>query len=352
MHYRLLLLLSALWLMACGQSSDNAAQRPPPREHLVEVYRVSEVELGLERVRTGTLRPLVHTRIHAQEEGRIQQLPHYPGDRVVEGELLVELDDALLRAEERRLQAELNKAEQDLNRARSLASRQLIAAEELQRRETELAVARATLSSVQTRLSYTRLLAPFEGVISERLAEPGMVAARHAHLLTLIDPDSLVVDVSVSEQLLGQLQVGDGVGLQLDALPGEHHTGQISRLYPQVDEQTRRGRVEIRPDPRPEGARAGQLVRVQLLAAPRSRLMIPFAALRFDEQEHVFVVSEGRAQRRAVRSGERLADQVEILEGLSVGDAVVVRGFMGLQDGRSVREVTPLSERQRTGGEL
>ena len=99
--------------------------------------------------------------------------------------------------------------------------------------------------------------------------------------------------------------------------------------------------MELTLEPIPDGARAGQFVRATLDTAAVERLLVPFPALRRDRAgEFVWLVDgDGKASRRAVRSGLRFADRVEVLEGLEPGERVITRGFLGLAEGKAVKVV-------------
>ncbi|WP_455210359.1 efflux RND transporter periplasmic adaptor subunit [Kaarinaea lacus] len=359
-----------LGVVAC--SEDNAKEaRKPDKAHLVEAARVELVNSGVTRVRTGTLRARREINIYAQEEGRVKNLPYYEGDKVNKGQVLARLDDELLRSQLARAEATRHKAEQDLKRIRDLYKKKLTTDEELSRAETELEVARADVELLNTRLSYTTIKAPISGVISSRLTEPGNVVEKHSHLLTLSDPSSLVTEVSVSELVMPQMAIDDPVKVIIDALGPTAHNGRIIRIHPTLDPVSRRGMVEMELKPVPDGARPGQLCRVEFTTRVASRLVVPFRAIRRDEQgEYVFVlrknnlaekaadVSDGASAqqlnkgdnkkgagsvvvRTAVRSGLRLGEQVEILQGLEENQKVVVRGFLGLSEGKPVKVVKP-----------
>ncbi|WP_027853827.1 efflux RND transporter periplasmic adaptor subunit [Marinobacterium litorale] len=331
---------SLLLLAGCEQTEQAQTARSAPSVHLVEVTRATLEPVSIHRTRTGTLRAERVVNIHAREAGEIRSLPFYPGDSVAQGAVLVELDDVLLRAELGRARAALSEAQQNLERLRQLTGRNLVSHEDLLRRETQARVARADVDILETRLAYTRIEAPFEGVISERLVEPGGVVERYDHLLTLIDPTQLIAQVSLSELVLAQLSVGDPVSVSIDALGGESVPAHVSRIYPQVDPVTRRGELEIRLASPPARAKPGQLIRVKLATADKPRLMLPFGALLFEEQPFVYVVNrEGSVERRTLVTGIRLGDQIEILDGIEPGDRIVVRGFLGLTPGKAVSVV-------------
>jgi membrane fusion protein (multidrug efflux system) len=188
--------------------------------------------------------------------------------------------------------------------------------------------------------------APFDGVISARLAEPGDVVPRYTHLLTLIDTESLITEVAISGLLIPHLGLGDMAQIRIDALGDRAFEGRITRLHPTLDSTTRRGIVEVTLQPVPAGALPGQLCRVTLHTAAGSRYRIPFMALRRDQQgEFVYLVdAEQHVHRTPVRSGLRQGDRVEILEGLDAGEQVVTRGFLGLGENMKVRVVADLQQ--------
>ncbi|WP_223116268.1 efflux RND transporter periplasmic adaptor subunit [Nitrincola alkalisediminis] len=352
-HYRwcMLTLILMFALIGCeAQTAANPASVPTPRPHLVELFEVTPVMVGADRVRTGNLRAKQTFDLFTREEGQLLHLPYHPGDRVEAGALLAELDDTQLSAQRRRVMAELSRADSDLQRARSLAGRNLISAEELQRRETDLAVLRAERELLDVRMAFAKMTAPFAGVVTQRLVEPGAFVAKNTHLMSLSDPSVLRVDLRVSEQELVLLSVGDAVELQLDTAGSSRFPAYISRIYPDIDPITRRGQLEITASGLPSSARSGQLVRVRLTSAIAERLMVPFSAIRVEGENYVYVVNpNNEVEKRSIQLGQRIADQVEVIAGLSNGESIVIRGFMGLTDGRRVTPVTPLALRNGAG---
>jgi RND family efflux transporter MFP subunit len=204
-----------------------------------------------------------------------------------------------------------------------------------------VAVAEAQVRLLETRLAYTVITAPFDGLITERLVEPGDFVAKNTQLLTVADPASLIAEVPVSELVLPQLSVGDPALIRIDALAGTSIPGSILRIHPTLSETGRQATVEVEPRSIPEGARAGQFVRVSFSGDRVPRLLVPFRALRQDRDgAFVWIVdAEGKAARRQVETGVRVSDEIEILRGLDDGDTLITRGFLGLAVGDEVRVV-------------
>ena len=289
-------------------------------------------------------------RIHNQEEGRITELPFFEGDRVETGETLVRMERDLLQAQLDKAKATTAQSRIDVKRLENLVKKRAVSEDELARSRTALNIAIADQRQLEIRLAYTRITAPFKGVLTARLAEPGDVVARHSHLLTLSDPGSLVTQIHASELLLPHFRPGDPASVRIDALGGGRFEGRILRIHPELNPVSRQGVVEVILDPVPTGARAGQFARVRLETAKVERVLIPFSALKRDQAgEYVYRLGdEAKVQRTDVRSGIRIADKIEILEGLSPGQRIVRRGFLGLSEGKTVSVATPPGSRKTT----
>jgi membrane fusion protein (multidrug efflux system) len=316
--------------------------------HLVELAVAEPGRLAYTADRAGSLRAVREVRIVNQEEGRLTEVRVREGDRVKAGEVLVRYDDRILRAELDKTSATLNQAELDHERSRQLKEKGFVSDDAVSRAATALEIARAQARLLRVRVQHMTIAAPFDGVVARRLVEPGNVTPQHTHLLTVIDPSQLVTDVNVSELVMPYLAVGDRAEVRIDALGEKLHAGRIVRIHPSIDAATRTGRVEVVLDPVPPGARPGQFCRVMLSTGSREQLVVPLAALQRDlEGEFVYVYqpAEGTVRRAGVVSGLRLADRVEIREGLERGAQVVVTGFLDLAAGRRVKPVEPRTER-------
>ena len=336
MVFRLLLMAVALLLVSCTGDGDDPAAKNGKRQPiplLVEAATVQSETVSRTWQRIGTLvhRHVLH--VYNQEEGRIKDLPWYEGDQVSKGDALLRLDDRLLRAELKKARATRSMAARKVARLERLRKTNAASEENLIAAQTELELARAEVEILETRLGYTLVKAPFDGIITERLAEPGDVKPRNSHLLTLADPASLLVRVEASEQLIADISKGGRAQVILDLPYVEPLAGRVWRIYPTLNPLTRQGKVEIRLERIPPQAQAGQYARVELTGNEKQRLLIPFSALRRDRMgEYVYIIERNHALRRDVRSGSRFGSRIEILDGLKGGERIIKRGFMNLKD--------------------
>ena len=350
--FSVLLSLTALLLAAlagCGAESNGKPAAPSPRAHLVELAVAEPGRLSYTADRAGSLRALREVMIVNQEEGRLTELRVREGDRVSKGEVLVRYDDQILRAQLDKASATLGQAEQDHLRNRQLKAKGFVSEDAVARAATNLEIARAEVRLLQARVQHMTIVAPFDGVVAKRLVEPGNVTPQHTHLLTVIDPSRLVTDVNVSELVMPYLSVGASAEVRIDALGETLHPGKIVRIHPTIDPATRTGRIEVVLNPVPPGARPGQFCRVLLSTGSREWLVVPLAALQRDAQgEFVYAYQEdGTVRRAGITSGLRLADRVEIRDGLESGAKVVVKGFLELASGQRVKPVEPRTAKGR-----
>jgi len=336
----LILLSTSILLTSCGDSDTAKAKRSSPLQ-LVETVLATQQDVAISRTLSGTLQAIREVNITNQAQGVLTELPVYPGDKVEIGSTLAKLDDALTSAEVQKAQATLKQAEVDLRRLKNLAPRKLASDSEIASAKTQKDIAAAELLLKQTELSYTHIKSPINGFVSERLAESGDVLSSHSHILSLIDTSSLKAEINLSELLLPLIEVSNPVTIKIDALGSPLFTGEIKRIYPTIDKATRRGTIEIIMSPVPEGARPGQLCRVTIETQKKSRLMIPYDAVRHDKDgTFVFAYLNDQAVRTAIRTGIQQGNLIEVLDGLSDQQRIITKGFFGLKNKMKVKDTS------------
>jgi RND family efflux transporter MFP subunit len=342
----LLMVAVALGTAGCGEKeAKRGSAGGPRRAPRIAVVETAPVEVGTIARRvtvSGVVEPIRSVGINSQIAGALLAVAVQEGDVVRSGTVLARLDDRELRAQVASASASHEMAEANFQRSERLLERQVITAAEYDRDRTAFAAAEAQLQQLRTRLDYSTIRAPITGVVTEKRVEAGDIIGVQTRLFTLADVDTMVVRVQVSELDVVQLRPGDAVAVALDAFPGRTLSGRIRRIFPAADPTTRLVPVEVAL--RQEGeriARAGFLARIELaLGARTDVLLVPASAVVGDASSAaVFVVEDGAALRRTVRTGLNSEGRVEILAGLKAGDPVVVAGNNGLRDGAEVRVV-------------
>ncbi|MCG6868579.1 MAG: efflux RND transporter periplasmic adaptor subunit [Gammaproteobacteria bacterium] len=338
-------LLSAFLLLtlhACHRS-EPAGESHRSADPVIPVAVATARDRSLTRQRrvVGKLIADREFHIYSEIDGKILSMPYREGDKVRAGDIVVSLDDELIRAELSKARAQRRQTEADLTRQERLFERKGTSEDEVARAHTAVALARAEEALQRTLLSRAEIRAPFNAVISARFNEPGDVVPRHTRLLTLFDPGKISVSTGVSELLIPKLRPGDPVEVQIDALGETVFPGRISRVFPVIDPEALQGTIEVELSPPPPGARPGQLARVTLTSPPRNALAVPFGAVRKDgDGAYVYRIGEDdKAHRVAIRTGDQYGSLITVEDGLQPGDRVVVRGLLRMRDGRKVKVV-------------
>ena len=204
--------------------------------------------------------------------------------------------------------------------------------------EAQLGTARAVRDAAALRRSYAELRAPDAGLISKRLVQPGQVVGAGGELLRLIRQGRLEWRAELAEAELGRVKPGDRI--QLTTRDGKAVIGQVRAVSPGVDASTRTGTVYA-DLPDPQGLQPGTYLQGRIDTGIGQGLTVPAATVvQRDGHPNVFTVdAKGIARRVRIRTGGIANGQVEVLEGLKAGDAVVEQGAGFLGDGDSVRIV-------------
>lgn len=337
------ILLFAALLVACDNESQPIPAKKQQHVHVVEVENARAAQVQSRVTATGTIDAATIVRLYNEVSSRITYLPNHEGDAVARDSVVIGLDDELMQAELDKAVAQQQQAKLDFERLQQLKPKQLASDEEVARAHTALDIASAEEKMQRTLLSRAVIRAPFDGVITERFFEPGDVVPLHSHIMTLIDPRSLQVKLQLSENWIPLIQRGDPVEISIDALGDTKHPGRIGRIYPTIDPDTRKGTVEVEFLPVPPGVRAGQLARIDLETQPRRRLVAPASALHHDATgAYLYIVrdndkGETTTVKTYVQKGLQYDNLIAITGGLQVDDRIVVKGFIGLRDGKRVK---------------
>jgi RND family efflux transporter MFP subunit len=321
----------------------------------VEIEEVRRGSVARTSTIAGMLEPIRVVGVNAQVGGILLALHAEEGHRVRQGDTLAAVDVRELEAQARSAEASLTFARSTLERSERLYRDQIITAAELERDRASFESARATNDQLKTRLGYARIIAPISGIVTEKRVEAGDIVGTQTRLFTLADVSTLVTRVQVSELEVSNLKVGDHVPISVDALGGERMDGRIRRIFPSADTATRLVPVEVAITGSQLGRlRPGYTVRATFALDRRDdALLVPSRAISGPAGARaVYIVSAGDIHRRAVRVGGDVGGMSEILDGLSVGDSVIVSGTSMLREGTKARIVQPLGDEAPAGVSL
>ncbi|MFB6274972.1 MAG: efflux RND transporter periplasmic adaptor subunit [Halothece sp.] len=404
-----ILLLSGLLiptLVGCGERFNSSAEAQS--ENGSEENALPNVQSAIAQQKS--LKPPITEKgdtaaqqvvsLRSQVEGRLEQLTVDVGDEVQKGQVLVQLNDNLLKTNLAEAKAELasrlaqvnrarnqvknakiqleqaqaqaQQAQADARRLQNLAKQGAVPEQEAEVAQTEAIVAqkqvraareqiqieqdavatakqqvqvqRSIIAQAKERLSYTTLKSPITGVVLERVTDPGNLIQPGDEVLSIGNFEKVKVELVVSELALSEIDPGQQVKVKLDAFPNESYTGRVTRISPAANPQTRQVPVEVTL-PNPEGRiGSGLLARVSFPRQTTEQVVIPETALQEETANNTATIftlntttQPPTVEAQTVQLGDRANNQVEILSGLDPKAQFVVRSSGSLSDGDAVR---------------
>lgn len=343
-----------------GSAAGPSAGAPgAPRVAGVEVAKVAVLALRDDAQAVGSLRARHSVMLRPELVGRIVALNFKDGGPVRKGQILVQFDDQLPQAELQQMQAQLAIAQANYKRTQELVAEKFLAQQTLDTSAANLKVAQAQLALAQARLARMAVRAPFDGTAGIRLVNVGDYVKDGADLVALEDTRQMMVDFRLPERVGGKVKPGQLVEMTLDALPGSNFKAQVEAIDPLLDVNGRSLGVRAvllnqGKGGQPPALRSGMFARVTtVFSVNESALVLPEEAI-VPQGGKQFVIklvappagtampadSKFVSQRQEVSLGVRRQGKVEIVQGVGLGDTVVVAGQQRLQkDGSPVRVV-------------
>lgn len=320
-------------IVGCGQA-DISSMAPSTLPTIkVTVAAVQNSPFTSHRELPGTVQAVARATVSAKTLGTVESTGLSIGQRVATGDLLVTLTADELNARVAQARAVLDLVRKDYEREVKLLEQGATAAEVVRSLEDQNRIAAANLAQIEAQLSYTRINAPFDGVITARLVEPGDLASAGTGLFTIEGTDAFEVELGVPDSLLTPTI---GAAIQM-VIAGNPVTGSLREISPAANpiSRTRVARVQL-----PAGAvsRSGHYVKVQWPDQTGDQITVPATAVtHFGQMQRVFVVVEGQAVLRLVRTGATWQGRTIILAGLNSGEVVVVDSASPLRDGQPIQ---------------
>ncbi len=312
----------------------------PPMPVEVAQVKAQSVEDKFEAV--GTIEAMEAITVVSEIDASVSSLPFQEGTFIKRGGLIAQLDDSQPAAELSRSEALHAQSHTNYERVKSIVEQKAGSPQDLDDAAVALKVADANLALAKARFSKTRIVAPFEGIMGARKVSVGTFLRIGQAITELANIDEIRVNFSAPERLLSQLTRGAEVAVSATAYQGYEVKGKIIAIEPILDPGTRSARVVARVSNRGRKFRPGMSANISAVLSKRpNAITIPneavFAA---GNQSFVYVIRpDSTATRVAVTLGTRLADVVEVVQGLQPGTMVVRAGHQKLFEGARVMPV-------------
>lgn len=339
------------------EAKENNDQQRTSRPISVELAPVVATTLQDIVYGVGTLDPMQTVQIKTEVNGKIMAANFEEGGFVEKNRVLFEIEDEKITKHYEARKAALESARirlenlrRNYERISTLRERNLVSEDQFDNAKTELEAATSDVQRLEVELSLaerevrdTIVRAPFDGYISRQLVDPGTFVTVGTPLAVVYEIDPLQISFFIAERYAGRVERGQDVFVRVTAYPEKNFKGNVDFISPVIDQGTRKFRVRANIDNPENMLMPGAFGSAQLVLALREdRPVVPEESLVTTREGYiVYVVDPGgnTANMRPVKTGLREPGRVEIMEGLSPGEQVVVYGHMQLDDGSPVNIV-------------
>lgn len=309
---------------------------------------VAAMPVAVEAASTGDIFATYHTTtaitsdaeapVLAKVDGEVTQLFVEEGDRVVAGQVLARLDGEKLRLQMLQAKSSLDKVRNEYERFVSLQEKGLVSAASVEGLNFDMAALSASYELKRLNYSYTKIRAPISGIVSARDIKIGQHVAISDSTFRVTDTSRLVAYLKIPQSELAKISAGDSAEIHVDASPEITFAATIERISPTVDARNGTFRATAYIDNKAALLAPGMFARFDIAYEKHvDALLIPVAALvREDSQTIVYVVKDGAAERRTIVTGIESNGRVEVLDGLTPNEQIIVAGQRSLRDGSKV----------------
>jgi len=350
-----ILMVASLLITSCSddsasKNSKGLGQGKGAKAHNKAVpVEIAKPEVGLassEYVTTSTLSPSSDAKINARTSGVVRELLHEEGDDVKAGEvlLILENEDQELRLKQAKIK--LSTAKRDYERLNSMKKKGLVSANDWEVSYNTFQSAKTDLELAKLTLSYTKIVAPFDGRVVWREVDLGGYVSNGALLYRMMSIKPLLLRVHVPANRIEKVAVGQSVSLTIDSISDSDNQridAKVSLVSPIVDPATGTVKVTVSLEDYPAGVRPGDFTEIRMITNRRDNaILIPSTSIIEERGQHyVYLDAAGQATRRSIEIGYVLNDKTEVISGLNAEDRVVIKGQRSLNEGNTLKIMKP-----------
>ncbi|HHJ16241.1 MAG TPA: efflux RND transporter periplasmic adaptor subunit [Gammaproteobacteria bacterium] len=329
------------WKFYSGQKMAAMMSQPPPPATVASATVKTQTWQPYLRA-VGSVAATKGVFVTTEVPGQVSKILFQSGRRVEAGDVILQLDDSVDRADLDGLLAQQTLATLQFERNKKLLKDRSVSRSEYDQSRAQLDSAKATVAAKRATISKKKIRAPFGGQLGIVEVDPGEYLSPGARIVPLQALDPVHVDYALPERHFSQVEVGQPVIVEVQAYPERSFAGTITAINPGIDPGTRSVRLRATLDNPGQLLRPGMFTEVRTVLPERTGILtLPRTAITYNPYgESVFIIQDqdGKqvVQRVRVKTGEVRNGRVEIVEGLHAGDRVVAAGQIKLRNGQQV----------------
>ena len=319
-------------LAGCSGKGRNVVETQAPAGVLTKTVPARSAEIVLSEVYTSEIQPYKENDITPAASGvHIDRILVDVGSKVREGQLLLTLDPTQYNQQ----MVQLRTLEDDYNRLLPVYEAGGISTQQIEQAKATLDVQREVVGNLMKNIE---VRSPLTGVVTARNNEPGDLFT-NTPILHVMQINPLKIIANIQEQYYPAVKLGMPVEIRTDIFPGEVFAGKVSLIYPALDASTRTFTVEVTVPNGNEKLRPGMFARSTFNMGDKEGIMVPDVAVLKQvgsSERYLYVVKDGKAERRSVKVGRQIGSDVDILSGVADGEQIAVTALSRLADGVEV----------------
>lgn len=331
-------------MLAIGISScktDNAAPasaNQPKTATEVEVFITKAETLDNIITTNGSVLPNEEIELRSEIAGKIESINFKEGSKVAKGQLLVQIDDSELQPNLQKLNVQLKIAQDEFSRKKQLFDIQGISKEEYEAAELKVATLQSDINLIEAQIRNSKIIAPFSGTVGLRQVSPGAFVSVGGMIAKLVQSDPVKIEFAIPELYARQISAGANIQFKL-AGSDKNYTAKVYALDPAIDPATRSLKVRAMADNKDGSLIPGAYAELTItLEKIENGLLVPALAVTQDiKGQKLFVIKNGEAVTKLVKTGIQKDDFVQITEGLEAGDTVITTSLLSMRDGVPVK---------------
>lgn len=336
---------AGLYMQPTVSAPTNAPQVARAPAIQVAVAPATQTDMPDTLAGIGELEATRQVMVTAESSGLVRALYFQAGERVKAGQTLVQLNDAPERGELARLQAQADNAKAHLQRTQRLLPQQAATQEELDQAQSTYRQALADIMRIKALIDQKRIKAPFPGVLGVRKVNMGQFVQAGDAMVSLTDPQTLYANITLAERAVAQLKPGQSVSIGVDAYPQHRFEGRVTTIEPRIDPGTRTVLVQATLPNSENLLTPGMYTHGEVrLPDKRNVISVPETAVSYSAYGDFVYIVEGAdtlltstVRQVYVKTGERSAGRVVVLDGVEAGERVVTSGQLRLRSGALVQ---------------
>jgi membrane fusion protein, multidrug efflux system len=332
-----LVISGCLFLASCGKPGADTNNKVQPVNVQIEVLKPSRLVDGL-RV-SGTVKAIEDVNMSPEEGGVVKEWMAKKGQLVKKGDLIVALKDEVIKASLDAAEAQYKMADLNLEKQRKVFDQQGISELQLKNLEYTRDAAKANADLMKARWERTQLRSPIDGVVDNTIPNVGDFAPPGVPIARIVNITSIKVQADVPELYAGAVSVGTPAVITFDALPGDTLKGKVTFVGSTVSSSNRALQVEIILSNPFRKMKSDMVAKLDLLREIKmNALLVSENLVQLVDRDRsiVYVENGGKAEERKLKIGGRQGIMVEVLEGLSAGDHLIISGYQKVVNGSPV----------------